>query len=162
MATPAPTTGLLSSDAIPGEYAGVVSRAIALAIDAAVVQGALLLTAALLGLVASLVGGITLGTVAQLAAAAAWLVATAAYFVIWWSLTGQTLGQRAMQLVVLTADGTGPPPPMRSTVRVLWLGLCILPLFAGFLPALVDDRRRGLHDIVAGTIVVHAPITRRG
>jgi uncharacterized RDD family membrane protein YckC len=72
-------------------------------------------------------------------------------------LAGQTLGQRAMQLVVLTADGSGPPSPMRSTVRVLWLGLCIVPLFAGFLPALVDDRRRGLHDIIAGTIVVHAP-----
>jgi uncharacterized RDD family membrane protein YckC len=46
---------------------------------------------------------------------------------------------------------------MRSTVRVLWLALCIIPLFAGFLPALVDDRRRGLHDLVAGTVVVHAP-----
>jgi uncharacterized RDD family membrane protein YckC len=162
MAAPAPTADLIGGNAIPGDYAGIVSRAIALAIDAAVVQGALLLTAALLGLVASLVGGVTLGTVEQLVAAAAWLVATAAYFVAWWSLTGQTLGQRAMQLVVLTADGTGPPTPMRSTVRVLWLGLCILPLFAGFLPALVDDRRRGLHDIVAGTVVVHAPITRRG
>jgi uncharacterized RDD family membrane protein YckC len=161
MAAPAPTTGHLSSTAIPGDYAGVVSRAIALAIDAIVVQGTLLLAAALLGLVASLVGGVTLGTVEQLIAAAAWLVATAAYFVIWWSLTGQTLGQRAMQLVVLTADGSGPPPPMRSTVRVLWLGLCILPLFAGFLPALVDDRRRGLHDIVAGTVVVHVPVDMR-
>jgi uncharacterized RDD family membrane protein YckC len=158
MAAPAPATGLLSSNAIPGEYAGVVSRAIALAIDAIVVQGTLLLVAALLGLVASLVGGITLGTFEQLVAAAIWAAATAAYFVIWWSLTGQTLGQRAMQLVVLTADGTGPPPPMRSTVRVLWLGLCILPLFAGFLPALVDDRRRGLHDLVAGTVVVHAQV----
>jgi uncharacterized RDD family membrane protein YckC len=42
---------------------------------------------------------------------------------------------------------------------VLWLGLCILPLFAGFLPALVDDRRRGLHDMIAGTVVVHALAT---
>ena len=158
MAAPAPATGLLNGDAIPGDYAGVVSRAIALGLDAVIVQGALLLTAALLGLVASLVGGITLGTIEQIVAAAAWLMATAAYFVIWWSLTGQTLGQRAMQLVVLTTDGSGPPPPMRSTVRVLWLGLCILPLFAGFLPALVDDRRRGLHDIVAGTVVVHGPV----
>jgi uncharacterized RDD family membrane protein YckC len=157
MAAPTPTADLLSSDAIPGDYAGVVSRAIALAIDAAVVQGTLLLAAALLGLVASLVGGLTLGTIEQILAVAAWLAATAAYFVTWWSLTGQTLGQRAMQLVVLTSDETGPPPPMRSAVRVLWLGLCILALFAGFLPALVDDRRRGLHDIVAGTVVVHTP-----
>jgi uncharacterized RDD family membrane protein YckC len=157
MAAPAQAADVLSVEASSDEYAGVVSRAIALAIDAAVIQGSLLLVAALLGLVASLVGGLTLGTAGQIAAAAAWLVATAAYFVVWWSLDGQTLGQRAMRLVVLTADGSGPPPPMRSTVRVLWLGLCIIPLFAGFLPALVDDRRRGLHDIVAGTVVVHAP-----
>jgi uncharacterized RDD family membrane protein YckC len=155
MAATTPTAGLLSGDAVPGDYAGVVSRAIALAIDAILIQGALLLVTALLGLVAALVGGVALGTIEQILAAAAWLAATAAYFAIWWSLTGQTPGQRAMQLVVLTADGAGPPPPMRSTVRVLWLGLCILPLFAGFLPALVDDRRRGVHDMVAGTVVVH-------
>jgi uncharacterized RDD family membrane protein YckC len=157
MAAPAPTADVLTAEAAPAIYAGVVSRAIALAIDAAIVQGALLLVAALLGLVATLVGGITLGSVEQVLAAAAWVVATAAYFVVWWSLAGQTLGQRAMQLMVLTTDGAGPPTPMRSTVRVLWLGLCIVPLFAGFLPALVDDRRRGLHDLVAGTVVVHLP-----
>lgn len=161
MAAPAPTADVLTAEALPADYAGVVSRAIALAIDAAIVEGALLVLAALLGLVATLVGGITLGGTGQAVAAAGWLVATAAYFVIWWTLAGQTLGQRAMQLVVLTADGSGPPPPMRSTVRVLWLGLCILPLFAGFVPALVDDRRRGLHDIVAGTVVVHAPAPGR-
>jgi uncharacterized RDD family membrane protein YckC len=36
------------------------------------------------------------------------------------------------------------------------LALAIVPLFAGFLTVLVDDRRRGLHDILAGTVVVHA------
>ncbi|HEY6760669.1 MAG TPA: RDD family protein [Baekduia sp.] len=147
----------MSAEAAAAGYAGVVSRAIALAIDAVIVQGTLLLVAALLALVATLVGGITLGAVGLALAAAAWVVATAAYFVLWWSLAGQTLGQRAMQLVVITADATGPPTLMRSAVRVLWLGLCILPAFTGFLSALVDDRRRGLHDIVAGTVVVYAP-----
>lgn len=156
MAAPAPSAAVLSPDATPAAYGGVVSRAIALAIDAAVVQGTLLLVAALLALVASLVGGITLDGVEQLLAGAAWLTATAAYFVVWWSLDGRTLGLRAMQLAVITADGS-PPSPMRSVIRVVWLGLCIVPLFAGFLPALVDDRRRGLHDMVAGTAVVHAP-----
>jgi uncharacterized RDD family membrane protein YckC len=158
MAAPAQTAGVLTLEAAaPAAYAGVVSRAIALAIDAAVVQGTLLLVTAMLALVGSLVGGLSLNTAEQVAAGAAWLGATAAYFVIWWSLDGRTLGMRAMQLAVITADGGEAPTPMRSTVRVLWLGLCIVPLFAGFLPALVDDRRRGLHDIVAGTVVVHTP-----
>jgi hypothetical protein len=31
-----------------------------------------------------------------------------------------------------------------------------VPLFAGLLPVLVDDRRRGLHDLIAGTIVLYS------
>ena len=38
---------------------------------------------------------------------------------------------------------------------------CALPLFAGFLPILVNNRRRGLHDIVAGSVVVSAPVAAR-
>jgi uncharacterized RDD family membrane protein YckC len=32
--------------------------------------------------------------------------------------------------------------------------LAALPLFAGFLPVLFDDRRRGIHDMLAGSVVV--------
>ena len=34
--------------------------------------------------------------------------------------------------------------------------LAALPLFAGFLPILFDDRRRGLQDMLAGSVVVGA------
>ena len=118
-----------------------MSRAVALAIDAAVVQGTLLVIAALLALVGSLAGGVQLESLGQVIAAAGWLLATAGYFVIGWSVTGQTLGMRAMELRVMTALGL-TPTLTRSSVRVLWLGLCILPLFAGFLPVLFDQRRR--------------------
>jgi uncharacterized RDD family membrane protein YckC len=37
------------------------------------------------------------------------------------------------------------------------LTLAALPLFAGFLLILVDDRRRGLHDRLARTVVVEDP-----
>ena len=36
------------------------------------------------------------------------------------------------------------------------LVLAIVPLFAGFLPVLVDDRRRALQDFLAGTVVLYA------
>jgi uncharacterized RDD family membrane protein YckC len=39
---------------------------------------------------------------------------------------------------------------------VVGLALAIIPLFAGFLPVLVDDRRRALQDLLAGTVVLHA------
>jgi uncharacterized RDD family membrane protein YckC len=114
------------------------------------------LVAALLSLITSLVGGVELGTVAKVLAAAAWVLITAAYFVIGWSTAGQTVGMRAMELSVLTESTLLPPRPLRSIVRVVMLGLCILTLFLGFLPVLFDRRRRGLHDMVARTVVVHA------
>ena len=156
LTTPAPAP----TPAPAGAYAGVVTRAIALGIDAAIVQGTLLLIAAMLGLVASLVGGPHLGTTGQLIAAGVWLFLTGAYFVVGWSLNGQTPGLRAMELAVVCRHGGLPPNVPRSIVRVLWLGLCILPFFAGFIPCLVDDRRRGLHDMIAGTVVVHTPRAR--
>jgi uncharacterized RDD family membrane protein YckC len=52
--------------------------------------------------------------------------------------------------------GTGEPPGAgRSLVRFVGLVLAIIPLFAGFLPVLVDDRRRALQDFLAGTVVVY-------
>ena len=42
--------------------------------------------------------------------------------------------------------------PVRSPRR---RRLAIVPLFAGLLPVLVDDRR-GLHDLIAGTIVLYS------
>jgi uncharacterized RDD family membrane protein YckC len=41
-------------------------------------------------------------------------------------------------------------------VRFVGLTLAALALFAGFLLILVDDRRRGLHDVVARTVLVEA------
>jgi uncharacterized RDD family membrane protein YckC len=155
MAAPAATATDLSAPAPAVGYAGVVSRAVALSIDAAVVQGTLLLIAGMLALVGSLAGGLRLSSTGQVIAAVAWVVATASYFVVCWSATGQTLGMRAMELRVTTSLGV-TPRPMRSIARVVWLGLCILTLFVGFVPVLFDSRRRGVHDMVAGTVVVHA------
>jgi uncharacterized RDD family membrane protein YckC len=33
--------------------------------------------------------------------------------------------------------------------------IAIIPLFAGYLPVLFDSRRRGLPDLLAGTVVVY-------
>jgi hypothetical protein len=44
-------------------------------------------------------------------------------------------------------------------VRLVGLGLAIIPLGAGFLPVLVDDRRRALQDFLAGTVVLYVVTT---
>ena len=47
------------------------------------------------------------------------------------------------------------PPVCRMVVAAI-------PVLAGFLPILFDDRRRGLHDMLAGTVAVAAPELSRG
>ncbi len=143
----------MSAPGVP--YAGIVTRAVALAADIAIVQVIVFAGGAVLALVASFVGGLELGTVGRVLAAIAWATTIGVYFVTFWSTVGQTPGMRMLDLRVSTARGA-PPGVGRSTVRVIGLALAIIPLFAGFLPVLFDDRRRGLHDMLAGTVVLHA------
>ena len=75
------------------------------------------------------------------------------YFVVFWTTTGQTPGDRLMRIRVQPASG-GSLPPRRALLRFVGLSLAALPLFAGYLMILVDDRRRGLHDLLARTVVV--------
>ena len=65
---------------------------------------------------------------------------------------------RWLGLRVTTADG-GAVSLGRALIRVIGLGLAIVPFFAGFLPVLVDDRRRALQDFMAGTVVVYVEDT---
>ncbi len=145
--------------ATPGidrRYAGIATRGIALAIDAAIANGGVLLIAALLSLVTSLVGDLHPQWLVALLAAAGWLIALIAYFSLFWTTTGQTPGMRLMELRVIDARGD-PPHFFRAVIRVVFLGLAIIPLFAGFIPVLFDARRRALQDMVARTTVIHSP-----
>ena len=84
----------------------------------------------------------------------------AAYFVTFWSTTGQTPGARMMRFRVLAPRAErGRITPRRALVRLIAMTLAAIPLLAGFFMVLFDDRRRGLHDRIAGTVVVDAPDT---
>lgn len=88
---------------------------------------------------------------------AAFLLWSSGYFVVFWSSTGETPGDRVMRIRVCMADGGAPPRPFRALVRLWALILAVIPLCAGLLPILVDRRRRGLHDMLVGTVVVASP-----
>jgi uncharacterized RDD family membrane protein YckC len=111
--------------------------------------------AALLGLIGSLVGDIGPDWVVASLLSGGWAITVTSYFVGFWAVTGQTPGMRLMHVRVVARDGT-PPSVARGLVRLGGLILAIIPLFAGFLPVLVDDRRRGLADMLAGTVVLYA------
>lgn len=78
------------------------------------------------------------------------------YHVLMWSWWGQTVGKMAVHIKVTLPDGDRLSL-RRSALRLFALGLAILPLFLGVLAALFDSQRRGLHDHLAGTVVVEVP-----
>jgi uncharacterized RDD family membrane protein YckC len=140
-------------------YAGVATRAVALAVDVAVAHVIVFVGGAIIALVGSLVGDVRLDTLARVIAAVAWIAVVGAYFVLFWSSAGQTPGMRLMGLRVTTYTGAHPSTG-RSVVRLIGLGLAIVPLFLGFVPVLLDARRRALQDFMAGTVVVYAADAR--
>jgi uncharacterized RDD family membrane protein YckC len=136
-------------------YAGLVSRGVALAIDAALLTAGFAVVSGVFGLILSLFTSVEVSSPgAVLSVAGMWTVVVAGYFALFWTLTGETPGMRLMHLRVVDAEGQ-PPRFGRSLLRLAGAVLAAIPFFAGYLLVLVDDRRRGLHDMIAGTVVVH-------
>src|SRR5439155_16359921 len=114
-----------------------------------------LIGATVVGLVVSLVGDLRPAWLFGIIAGAGWFLVVAAYFVFFWTLGGQTPGMRLLHLRVVAPHGD-PPNVLRALVRFGGLVLAIIPVFAGFVPIAFDRRRRGVHDLLAGTVVVYA------
>jgi uncharacterized RDD family membrane protein YckC len=158
-----PEVGLPIETAGPGEpvapavqYSGVVTRLTAITLDALVINAAALAVAGAVLLVFSVftVTGRN-HPVAIVLGGAAYLVWAVSYFGVFWSTTGQTPGNRVMQIRVTRADG-GRLRPRHALLRLVGMVIS-LPLFWGYVPILTDARRRGVPDMIAGTIVIHAP-----
>ena len=135
-------------------YGGIATRAIALATDAALTIVLFMSVVGIASLVASLVGGLRPEWLVGALLASGWLLVVGTYFVLFWSAAGQTPGMRLLRVRVL-GPGAKPPSVGRSLVRLVGLVLAIVPLFAGFIPVLFTERRRGLADFLAGTVVVY-------
>jgi uncharacterized RDD family membrane protein YckC len=135
-------------------YGGIATRAIALATDAALTLVLFMSIVGVAALVASLVGGLRPAWLVGALLASGGLLVAGTYFVLFWSSAGQTPGMRLLRVRVLGPEGK-PPSVGRSLVRLIGLGLSIVPLFAGFIPVLFTEQRRGLADFLAGTVVLY-------
>jgi uncharacterized RDD family membrane protein YckC len=140
-------------------YEGLVTRGIAFAIDAAIIDLVAIVVAGGVALALSVlsVSKDSLDTVLIAVGGAVFLAWSVGYFVTFWSTTGQTPGSRLMRITVRRADDGSVLAPRRAALRFAGLVLAAIPLLAGFLPILFDERRRGLHDMLAGTVVVYVP-----
>ena len=141
----------------PGDYAGFVTRAIAFAIDVAIIDLAAAIVAIVVGLAISAfeVPDVVI-TITVVVGGVAFLVFFVSYFATFWSTTGQTPGAHVMGVRVVCPGGE-PVRLSAAIVRLAGMALAAIPLFAGFLLILIDDRRRGLQDRLARTVVVYAP-----
>jgi uncharacterized RDD family membrane protein YckC len=79
-----------------------------------------------------------------------------AYFCAFTMVGGQTVGKMAARIQVVTDDDTVLDPP-RAVRRTLAGVVSLLTLGLGFLPILVGNDRRALHDRMAHTRVVALP-----
>jgi uncharacterized RDD family membrane protein YckC len=142
----------------PGvEYSGIVTRGVAFVVDAVIVNGIAIVVAAAAAIVISLFPGThKLHALEAVIAAAVFAVWSIAYYATFWATTGQTPGDRVMQIRVTRSDGS-PLHAVRAIARVGATVLAALPLFAGFLPIALTERRRGLNDWLVDTIVTHVP-----
>jgi uncharacterized RDD family membrane protein YckC len=143
------------------DYTGLVTRAIAFGVDALIIDLTALAIAAIVLLALNLFQiPSEVGTLLAAVGAASFILWASAYFVTFWSTTGQTPGARMLRFRVV-ASGIDPAPisTRRALLRLIGMVIAALPLLAGFLLVLFDDRRRGLHDRIARTVVLDAPDT---
>lgn len=143
----------------PVVYVGLATRTLSFLIDAVVINAASIAVWLATGLALTLFelpSQIEAAVYAILAAA--YVVWAIAYFVSFWSSTGQTPGDRVMQLRVVDGTSGEPIPLRRSFVRLVGMALGALPLFLGYITGLFDDRCRCFHDRLARTVVIDAPV----
>lgn len=138
-------------------YAGLVTRAIGLVVDAALIN----LVAIIVGLGTALVLSLlhlpkSLHAAELALGGCVYILWSIGYFVAFWSSTGQTPGSRVMQVRVTHVSGAALKP-RHALARCVGTVLAALPLFLGFLPILLTPRRRGLQDFLGRSVVVAAP-----
>src|SRR5689334_4627392 len=115
----------VAADHAKTDYTGLVTRAIAFGIDALIINLVGFCVAAIVALALNLLQVPSqIDTVLAAIGAVALILWAAAYFVTFWSTTGQTPGARVMRFRVLApaADG-GKIGPRRGLVRLVGMTL---------------------------------------
>lgn len=155
--------------ALRGEYAGFVTRLVALLVDIVILTVTVLILSAsaqiVLGFVAEQFSRSEEATALVRAIAAAGLAVLSlllppVYTVFFWTIIGQTPGKMLLGVRVVRPDG-GRLTLRRAFVRYLGYFVSAF-LLLGFVWVLVDNRRQGWHDKLARTVVIYTWEGERG
>ena len=143
-------------ESLQGKYAGFASRFTAFAVDVGVSLGVFLLALAAISFAAKVLTGKDItwnkGDIWVILAYVAWAFG---YFAYSWAARGRTAGMALVGVRVTGDDGT-EATGRQAVVRTLALPLSFLLLGLGFAGILLGDRRRALHDVIAGTAVIYS------
>jgi uncharacterized RDD family membrane protein YckC len=88
------------------------------------------------------------------------LVVVGAYFVWFWTRSGQTLPMKTWRIRLVRADTGGPVGVWQGAHRFLIAVLGTLAAGLGFWWAFIDRDRQFLHDRLSGTALVDAPLKK--
>jgi len=143
------------------DNAGLVTRAVALAVDVGLVNlGFFALSALFDWALSAVTQWNTSADYAIATGIAFYVILISSYLVFFWTLTGQTPGMRILGIRLDDYDGTPSLAPRAAFRRLIGMVLAAIPLGAGYWVVLFSDRRRGLHDRMAHTEVIL--VDRRG
>jgi uncharacterized RDD family membrane protein YckC len=138
-----------------GQYAGIVSRYVAFAVDVGVSTGVFMLALAAISFAASVLTGHAVNWSRSNAVVAGIFAAWEfIYFGYSWAANGKTFGMALLGIQVVGEEGD-PVGPRRGIVRTLAFPLSFLLCGLGFTGILLGRERRALHDVLAGTVVVY-------
>ena len=142
----------------PGyEFGGPGERLIAYIVDVLItgclVIGIIILAGLVVG--AGAVGGSgLLAGAGVLVIVVAVFVVPLAYFPYFWARSGQTPGMKMFGLQVVRDSDGGPIGTGAAILRLVGYGVSGFVFYLGYIWIFIDKRKRGWHDLIAGTVVV--------
>jgi uncharacterized RDD family membrane protein YckC len=87
------------------------------------------------------------------------MIVAPAYFIGFWATIGQTIGMMPFGLRVVRNSDGGRLGFGRAVLRLAGLAISCVPLYLGLIWVAFDSRKRGWHDLIAGSAVIRR--TRR-
>jgi uncharacterized RDD family membrane protein YckC len=160
-----------SNSSLQGQYAGFISRFIAIIVDILLVSAVLLIVSLGATLILQFfhldnLFSTAISSLAQgrpflddllriLAGLGSFYFVFFLYYIVLHTVSGGlTIGKALMGVRVVRMDGI-PLTIGRSTRRYFTFLLAALPLFLGLLWVIIDDRRQGWHDKLSHTCVIY-------
>jgi uncharacterized RDD family membrane protein YckC len=155
----------------PGvKFAPHGGRLLAYIIDGLIVTAILILMTIALSVVLVAIAGtsgrsssitVGVGAIGTVLYVIAVLLVSLGYFPYFWAKNAQTPGMKPFHLYVVRDSDGGKISGAQAFVRLLGMWVSAAVLYLGFVWVFIDARRRGWHDLIAGTVVVEKADSRR-